>query len=69
MINKQISHTSVVQKGDLQTVRMADLLWLENCIQVLHGDYGFGELGLGFKERIEEGLETKRCWTVTCVCS
>lgn len=46
MIHKQIPHALVVQVGDLQAVSMADLLWLENCIQVLHGDDRFGDLGL-----------------------
>lgn len=46
MIHKQIPHALVVQVGDLQAVSVADLLWLENCIQVLHGDDRFGDLGL-----------------------
>lgn len=54
--------------GDLQAVTVTDLLRLENCIQVLHGDDGFGKLGLGFDEGIEEGFqnirETKRILTV-----
>lgn len=34
-------------------MRMADLLWLENRIQVLHGDDSFGSLRLGFMSEVE----------------
>lgn len=34
-------------------MRMADLLWLENRIQVLHGDDGFGSLALEFISEVE----------------
>lgn len=59
MINKQIPYTFVVHVGDLQTVRMTDLLWLEYCIQVLHGDDSFGNLGLGFNGRIEKRFQIR----------
>lgn len=52
VVNKEIPGTSILQTGDLQAVRMTDLLWLENCIQVLHADDSFGNLGLGFNEKI-----------------
>ncbi len=60
VINKQIPRTLVVQVGDLQAVSVADLLWLKNSVQVLHGDHSFGNLGLGFKGRIEEGFQKIR---------
>lgn len=54
MINKEIPHLFAMQVGDLQTVSVADLLWLEHCVQVLHGDDSFGNLGLGWvAERFE----------------
>lgn len=34
-------------------MRMADLLWLENRIQVLHGDDSFGSLRLGLVSEVE----------------
>lgn len=55
MINKQIPHLFAMQVGDLQTVSVADLLWLEHSIQVLHGDDSFGNLGLDWTaERVQE---------------
>lgn len=48
VINKEIPHLFAMQVGDLQTVRVADLLRLEHCVQVLHGDDSFGNLGLGW---------------------
>lgn len=54
MVDKQIPHMFVLHEGDLQTMHVTDLLRLENCIQFLHGDDRFGDLGLGFIERIEE---------------
>lgn len=53
MINKQIPHSLLLHVWDLQPMRMADLLWLENRIQVLHGDDSFGSLRLGFVSEVE----------------
>lgn len=53
VINKQIPHSLPLHVWDLQPMRMADLLWLENRIQVLHGDDSFGSLRLGFVSEVE----------------
>lgn len=58
MINKQIPHLFVVQVGDLEAVSVADLLRLERCIQVLHGDDSFGNLGLGGMAEQVQVLQT-----------
>lgn len=58
VINKQVPGLLVVQVGDLQAVSVADLLRLERRVQVLHGDDGFGNLGLGWMAEPVEGLGT-----------
>lgn len=42
VINKQIPGAFPMHVGYLQTVIVTNLLWLKNCIQVLHGDDNFG---------------------------
>lgn len=49
VINKQVPHALIVQVGDLETVSVVYLLWLEDGVQVLHGDDGFRSLGIGFE--------------------
>lgn len=56
MVNKQIPRTLVLQVGYLQTMSVADLLWLEICIQILHADDSFGDLGLVFYVKDEIGF-------------
>ena len=46
MVNKQIPGAFLLLVGDLQAVSVAHLLGLENCVQVLHVDHTFGNLGL-----------------------
>lgn len=63
MINKEIPHLFAMQVGDLQTVSVADLLRLEHCVQVLHGDDSFGNLGLGWVAERFETLDWSREWS------
>lgn len=51
-----------MQVGDLQAVSVADLLRLEHCVQVLHGDDSFGNLGHGWME--EPGSSIRNAITV-----
>lgn len=46
MVNKQVPCTLIFLVGNLQTMSMTNLLWLKFCIQVLHADDRFGNLGL-----------------------
>lgn len=46
MINVEVPGVIPVLVGDLQSVRMADLLWLKGGIQVLDGYYSFGAFRL-----------------------
>lgn len=46
VINIEVPCVIVVLVGDLQTVRMTNLLWLKGSIQVLYRDYSFRAFGL-----------------------
>lgn len=50
MVHEEISCTLILQVGDLQAVSVTNFLWLENCIQILHGDDSFGNLRLCWVE-------------------
>lgn len=46
MIHVEVPGVIPVLVGDLQSVRMTDLLWLKGGVQVLDGYYSFGAFGL-----------------------
>lgn len=41
MVNVEVPYVIGVLVGDLQTMRMTDLLRLKSCIHVLDGDHSF----------------------------
>lgn len=46
VINIEVSGVIGILVGDLQPVRMTNLLWLKGGVQVLDGDYSFRAFGL-----------------------
>lgn len=46
MINIEVPGVIVVLVGELQPMRMTNLLWLKGGVQVFDGDYSFGAFGL-----------------------
>lgn len=57
VVDKDVSSAIVLQVGDLQTMGVTNLSWLEGCIQVLDLHDGLGLLGL--QNRVILSLEEK----------